>query len=165
MQNIYIILYDNLIMNKYMEEALKESLKGIRARKGGPFGCVIVHKGKVIAKAHNTVTSAFDPTAHAEINAIRKASKKLKTFNLKDCELYTTCEPCPMCFAAIHWARIKKVYFGCNRNDAAKIGFDDKELYEILLGKKKEKFISKQINREECLIVFKEWKKEKGIKY
>jgi guanine deaminase len=149
-----------------MKEALKEDLKGVKTKKGGPFGCVIVHKGKIISKAHNTVTSSFDPTAHAEVNAIRKASKKLKTFNLKDCELYTTCEPCPMCFAAIHWARIKKVYYACDRKDAAKIGFHDKEIYDILSGKKKEKqFTQKQIDRDECLIAFKEWKNKKGKRY
>jgi guanine deaminase len=149
-----------------MKEALNEDLKGIKNKAGGPFGCVIVHKGKIISKGHNKVTSSFDPTAHAEIVAIRSASKKLKTFNLKDCELYTTCEPCPMCFAAIHWARISKVYYACNRKDAAKIGFDDKEIYDILKGKKKEKqFTTKQIDRQECLIAFKEWKTKKGKRY
>ncbi|PIU22603.1 MAG: nucleoside deaminase, partial [Candidatus Diapherotrites archaeon CG08_land_8_20_14_0_20_30_16] len=100
-------------MNKYMKEALKEDLKGIHNKEGGPFGCVIVCKGKVIAKGHNLVTSSKDPTSHAEIVAIRKASKRLGRFDLKDCELYTTCEPCPMCFSAIHWSRIKKVYYAC----------------------------------------------------
>lgn len=153
-------------MNKYMQEALKEALKGIKNKDGGPFGCVIVNKGKIVSKTHNTVISSNDPTNHAEINAIRKACKKLNTFNLKDCELYTTCEPCPMCFSAIHWARIKKVYFACNRKDATKIGFDDSILYDILKGKIKEKqFIQKEIDRKECLIVFKEWKNKKGKKY
>ena len=146
-------------MNKFMKEALKEDLKGIHNKEGGPFGCIIVCKGKVISRAHNTVIKTKDPTAHAEINAIRKACKKLKTFNLKDCELYTTCEPCPMCFSAIHWSRIKKVYYACTRKDAAKIGFDDSVLYDILAGKKKEnQFALHEINRKECLVAFKEYK-------
>jgi guanine deaminase len=152
-------------MNKYMKEALKEDLKGIHNKEGGPFGCVIVCKGKVIAKGHNLVTSSFDPTSHAEIVAIRKASQKLKSYNLKDCELYTTCEPCPMCFSAIHWSRIKKVYYACTRKDAAKIGFDDQVLYDILAGKKKEnQFALKEIDRKDCLIAFKEWKAKKDKK-
>lgn len=147
-----------------MKEAINESLQGILKKEGRPFGAVIVRNKIIIARGHNLVISSNDPTAHAEIVAIRKASEKLKMFNLSDCELYTTCEPCPMCFSAIHWAKIRKVYFGCTRKDAAKIGFDDKILYDILIGKKKKKqFSLSKINRKECLIAFKEWAKQKTL--
>ncbi len=155
-----------IFMNKFMAEALKESLLGVDKKDGGPFGAIIVCKGKIIARAHNMVYKTNDPTAHAEITAIRKATKKIKNKKLTDCELYTTCEPCPMCFAAIHWARIKKVYYSASRKDAAKIGFDDKEIYDILSGKEKEKqFTKKQIDKNECLIAFKEWENKKGKLY
>ncbi len=149
-----------------MREAIKESLQSITKKEGRPFGAVIVRNKKIIARGHNLVTSSNDPTAHAEIVAIRKASQKLKKIDLSDCKIYTTCEPCPMCFSAIHWSKIKKVYFGCTRKDAAKIGFDDQILYDILSGKEKEKqFVLKKLNRKECLTVFKEWKKQKEIKH
>ena len=92
---------------------MEEALKGVRENHGGPFGAVIVKNGEIISKAHNEVIKNNDPTDHAEMMAIREASKKLERFDLSDCELYTSCEPCPMCFAAIHWAKIKKVYYGC----------------------------------------------------
>lgn len=144
--------------NEIMKIAIEEAKIAIKNKEGGPFGAVIVRNGEIIAKAHNEVVKTNDPTAHAEILAIRKASAKLKTFNLEDCELYSTCEPCPMCFAAIHWARIKKLYFGCNRDDAGRIGFDDDFIYNILAGKEHRRwFESKNILREECLKLFKEW--------
>ncbi len=149
-----------------METAIKEALKGIKKNEGGPFGAVVVRRGKIIAKGHNMVLKSKDPTAHAEITAIRKATAKLKKYDLSDCELYSTCEPCPMCFSAIHWARIKKVYFGCTKEDAAKIGFDDQLIYDILKGKlRKKSFKTKKISRKECLKLFKEWglKKDKKI--
>ena len=133
-----------------MQEAIKEAKKGIAKKHGGPFGAVIVCKGKVIAKAHNTVL-ASDATSHAEINAIRKASKKLKRFDLSDCEIYSTCEPCPMCFYAIQWANIKKVFYGASSKDASKIGFRDKELYEILNGKKKPGIQMNKLSSSECV--------------
>jgi guanine deaminase len=143
-------------MNKFLEEAFKEAKKGFEKKDGGPFGAVIVCKGKIVAKAHNKVLKS-DATAHAEIEAIRKASKKLKTYDLKNCEIYTTCEPCPMCYSAIYWARIKKVYFSQTRKDAKKIGFDDEKLYDIIKGKRKglnmKKLPSKEI--EELFLKFK----------
>ena len=150
-----------------MELALKEAIIGIKNKDGGPFGAVIVKEGKVISKAHNLVIKTNDPTAHAEINAIRKAAKKLKRFDLSDCEIYSSCEPCPMCFSAIHWAKMKKLYFGCTRKDAAKIGFDDKFIYDVLNGKSNKKQVTSiHINREKCLKLFKEWKeKENKIQY
>ena len=112
---------------KFMRIAIKEAEKGIRNGHGGPFGAVIVKNDKVIAKGHNHVVINNDPTCHGEIDAIRKACKKLRTFDLSGCELYTTHYPCPMCACAIQWANIKKVYFGCNVDDTADIGFRDKD--------------------------------------
>lgn len=154
-------------MNKYMKIAIKEGEKAIKKNEGGPFGAVIVQKGKVIATGHNRVIKTHDPTSHAEIDAIRKATKKLKRFDLSDCEIYSSCEPCPMCFSAIHWAKMKKLYFGCTRNDASKIGFDDKFIYDVLKGTAKKKQVqSTHINRKECLKLFKEWKeKEHKVQY
>src|SRR5512136_691190 len=113
-------------MRKFMRMAIREAEKGMRRNEGGPFGAVIVKDGKVVARAHNRVIKTNDPTAHAEVVAIRKATAKLKRFDLSDCEIYASCEPCPMCFAAIHWAKMRTLYFGCSRKDAAAIGFDDK---------------------------------------
>lgn len=142
-----------------MEHAIRVSRKMMRAGKGGPFGAVIVRNGKVVATGYNQVTSTNDPTAHAEIVAIRGACKKLKTFQLEDCELYTSCEPCPMCLSAIYWARLKKVYFANTRKDAAEIGFDDDFIYrEIPLELKNRKLPMKQLMRKEAAVAFKEWK-------
>lgn len=115
-----------------MREALKEAESGMRRGRGGPFGCVVTRRGAVIARGHNCVTSANDPTAHAEIMAIREACRELRTFTLADCELYTSCEPCPMCLAAIYWARIPRVFYGNTRADAAAIGFADDFIYQQL---------------------------------
>jgi guanine deaminase len=119
----------NIMPNKFIALAVKISRNQMRKNAGGPFGAVIVKEGKIIARGWNMVTSANDPTAHAEIVAIRKACKRLSSFNLKGCVLYTSCEPCPMCFAAINWARLDRVYYANTRHDAAKIGFDDKNIY------------------------------------
>jgi guanine deaminase len=115
---------------QFMREAIKEAEAGVRAGRGGPFGCVIVRRGEIVARGNNRVTSTNDPTAHAEITAIREACQTLGTFALEDCELYTSCEPCPMCLAAIYWARIPRLYFGNTRADAAAIGFDDDFIYQ-----------------------------------
>lgn len=115
---------------QFMDLAVEVAYEGINKGCGGPFGCVIVKDGEVIAKAHNTVVGDNDPTAHGEMNAIRQAGKVLGNFNLEGCELYTTSEPCPMCLSAIMWARIRKVYSGLEIEDAAVIGFDDKPFYE-----------------------------------
>lgn len=144
-------------MNKFMKIAVKEAFKSIRQNHGGPFGAVIVKDGKVIAKSHNKVIKTNDPTAHAEILAIRKASKKLKKFNLSDCEIYSSCEPCPMCLAAIYWARIKKLYYGCTKEDAAKIGFDDKHFHDLVKASETDELEKVQLDREDCLKVFEEW--------
>lgn len=144
-----------------MAGAIRLSQKMMRANKGGPFGAVVVKNNKIIARGFNQVTFSNDPTAHAEITAIRRACKKLKTFKLTGCELYTSCEPCPMCLGAIYWARPKKVYFANTKKDAAKIGFDDNFIYQELkkpLAKRKLRF--HQMMRKEALKVFKEWQKK-----
>ena len=126
-----------------MEKAVELSLENMRAGKGGPFGAIIVRQGKIVGTGANHVTSDNDPTAHAEVVAIRDACKNLGTFQLDDCEIYTSCEPCPMCLAAIYWARPKAIYYANTRKDAADIGFDDDFLYEELKkNSKKEVFLS-----------------------
>jgi guanine deaminase len=117
---------------KFMRMAIELATENVRSGKGGPFGAVIVRDGEVIAAAANSVTSTNDPTAHAEVNAIRAACAKLATFQLDGCEVYTSCEPCPMCLAAIYWARCKAIYYGNTAADAAAAGFDDDFLYDEL---------------------------------
>ncbi|HEY8804393.1 MAG TPA: nucleoside deaminase [Clostridium sp.] len=146
-------------MNKFMELAIKEALDGMKSNDGGPFGAVIVRNGEIISYAHNEVVKTNDPTAHAEVTALRKASSKLSRFDLSDCEIYSSCEPCPMCFAAIHWAKIKKLYYGSTREDAAKIDFDDQYIYDVIKGTAKELQVEiLQIHREESLEPFRQWK-------
>jgi len=144
--------------------AAKEAQKGMEKNHGGPFGAVVVRKGKVIAKGHNEVLKTNDPTSHAEILAIRRASKKLKTRNLSDCDLYASCEPCPMCLAAIHWAKIKKVFFGCGRDDAAKMGFCDKKLYDLFRDPSLENIKLTKIKVDECVSLTGSWRKKKDKK-
>jgi guanine deaminase len=142
----------------FLNFAIDEAKNGVESGDGGPFGAVIVKNGVIISSAHNEVIGSNDPTAHAEILAIRRASEKLGRFDLSDCEIYSTCEPCPMCFSAIHWAKIKKLYYGCTNKDAAKIGFDDKFIYDVIKGDRIDSRLqSIQINREKCLILFKLW--------
>jgi len=142
-----------------MRKAIKLSLSKMRLNQGGPFGAVIVRKGKIVGRGWNRVTSTNDPTAHAEISAIRDACSRLKTFQLVDCELYTSCEPCPMCLAAIYWARLKNVYYANTRKDAAKIAFDDDLIYqEVAAPISRRKIPMKQLLRSEALKVFSEWK-------
>ena len=151
----------------FMREAIKEAAAGMRQGRGGPFGCVIVRRGEVIARGNNRVTSTNDPTAHAEITAIREACKTLKTFSLADCELYTNCEPCPMCLAAAYWARIPTLYYANTRVDAAVIGFDDDFIYEqIPLPPEKRALMMRPLLRDEALEVFREWEaKPDKLKY
>lgn len=141
-----------------MRAAIRLARAKMRANCGGPFGAVVVRHGKVIARGWNRVTSTNDPTAHAEVMAIRTACKKLKTFHLSDCELYTSCEPCPMCMAAIYWARLNAVYYANTRRDAAKIKFDDDWIYrEVARPIARRKIVMRQLLRDESLEVFKEW--------
>lgn len=140
-------------MNKFMRMAIKEAKKGIESHHGGPFGAVIVKDGKVVGKGHNQVLKNNDPTCHGEIMAIHKACKNLKTFDLSGCELYTTGEPCPMCYAAILWANIDKVYYGCSIQDNENIGFRDKKFYEMQQPEFRNKVV-KELDREKCLELF-----------
>ncbi|MEI8288436.1 MAG: nucleoside deaminase [Verrucomicrobiota bacterium] len=143
----------------FMLEAIRLSQEKMRRGAGGPFGAVVVRNGKIIARGWNRVTSANDPTAHAEVTAIRAACRKLKTFQLDDCELYTSCEPCPMCLAAIYWARLKKVFYANTRRDAARIQFDDNFIYgEVSRPVSRRKIPMKQLLRIEAIKVFAEWK-------
>ncbi len=151
-------------MKKWMKKAIKEAKKGIGKNDGGPFGAVIVKSGKMISKAHNKVLSSKDPTAHAEIEAIRKASKKLGRYDLSDCELYTTSKPCPMCLGAVFWSRIKTVYYGTSEDEVASIGFDDKKFYAFLRGDKTAiKFIRTGHKKSLNLLKFWEQKKDKKL--
>ena len=143
-------------MNKYMRMAVNEARKGIKAGHGGPFGAVIVKDDVVIAKGHNQVVKNNDPTCHGEIMAIHKACKKLGTFDLSGCEIYTTGEPCPMCMAAILWANIEKIYYGCNILDTEEIGFRDKKFYEQFANR--EQFIQ-ELDRKQCLKLYGEYKR------
>ena len=146
------------MQSEFMRAAIALSRAKMKANCGGPFGAVVVRNGKIIARGWNQVTSANDPTAHAEVTAIRAACKKLKTFHLSDCELYTSCEPCPMCLAAIYWARFKKVYYANTRQDAAGIHFDDAFIYhEVAQPVERRKIKMRQLLRAEALPVFKEW--------
>ncbi len=146
---------------KFMELAISEAFKGMRGNEGGPFGAVVVRKGDIIATAHNEVLKTNDPTAHAEVMAIRRASALLGRFDLSDCEIYSSCEPCPMCLAAIHWAKIPRLYYGCTRKDAARIGFDDEFLYEMINGTASvEKLQKIQQARDACLVPLREWEKK-----
>ena len=152
---------------KFMEEAIRLPKKNMDANKGGPFAAVIVQDGEIIAKGANLVTSINDPTAHAEITAIRTACQVKGDFQLDDCEIYTSCEPCPMCLAAIYWARISVVYYANTKEDAAKIGFDDHYIYtELEKDLPKRNIQMHQICREEAIKVFEEWEvKEDKIEY
>lgn len=143
-------------MNKFMRMAIQEARKGIRKGHGGPFGAVIVKNGEVIAKAHNSVIKNNDATCHGEMEAIRKASKKLGTHDLSGCEIYTTGEPCPMCFAAILWANIDKIYYGCNILDTEAIGFRDNLFYEMQNSNGKDKLLV-EVDRKHCLKLYKEY--------
>lgn len=149
-------------MNSFLQEALNEAKNGSLRNDGGPFGAVICQKGQIISKGHNEVIKTNDPTAHAEIVAIRKACAMLGRFDLSDCELYTSCEPCPMCLAAIYWARIPVVYFGCTKKDAAMIGFDDEKIYDYLADPPSQADILRLIpmDRIECLNAFKFWQEK-----
>ena len=151
---------------EFMEIAIKEAKDGILNHDGGPFGAVIVKNNEVIASGHNRVLSSNDSTCHGEIDAIRKAESKLETYDLSDCELYTTGEPCPMCLAAILWANIKKVYYGCRLSDSGEIGFRDAKFNEVVGGwfNLPDGFIEEK-DREMCLELFKEYKKMNAKKY
>ena len=152
--------------NYFMQRAIELSVENVN-KGGGPFGSVIVKDKKIISEGINRVTATNDPTAHGEIVAIRNACKFLNNFNLKGCDLYTSCEPCPMCLSSIYWARIDKIYYANTRKDAKKIDFDDSLIYEELTKSIKERKIPMdQIMREEALKAFELWdKKTDKVKY
>ena len=152
--------------SKFILRAIELSKKSIK-NQGGPFGSVVVKEGKIIAEGFNKVTSTNDPTAHGEIVAIRDACKKLNTFNLEGCDLYSSCEPCPMCLSAIYWSHIDKIYYANTREDAKDKDFDDSLIYtEISKDKNDRQIEMVQMHREEALEAFKIWKnKDDKIKY
>jgi len=152
--------------NPFMMRAIELSIESAKS-KGGPFGCVIVKNNKIIAEGSNKVTTNNDPTAHGEIVAIREACKKLRVFNLSGCDLYSSCEPCPMCLSAIYWSRIKNIYYANTRIDAKNIDFDDSFIYsEINKDLENRKIKMHQMHRDEALEAFKIWEnKEDKTKY
>ena len=153
-------------MNKYMEIANENAKKAIEKKQGGPFGAVIIDKnGNIISNGNNKVLLNHDPTAHAEIVAIRNACEKLGTYDLNGCVLYTSCEPCPMCLSAAIWANIKKIYYGCTKEDANSIGFRDDIIYDFLKGENKSLVDLENIDRDECIKVFEKYNKENGVIY
>jgi len=142
----------------FMQRAIALAQQGMDNNVGGPFGAVVVKNGEIVAEGHNCVTSTNDPTAHAEVVAIRKACEVLGTFQLDDCIVYTSCEPCPMCLGAIYWARPKKVFYACNKHDAAAIDFDDQFIYEEIEKPLSQRNIPfEQILQNEGVTVFKNW--------
>jgi guanine deaminase len=146
---------------RFMREAIRLSMQMMRCGEGGPFGAVVVRKGRIVGRGWNQVTSANDPTAHAEVVAIREACRRLKTFQLADCNLYTSCEPCPMCLSAIYWARLRRVFYASTRKDAARINFDDEFIYrQVALPLHKRRLKMTQLLRNEALAVFAEWKRK-----
>jgi guanine deaminase len=146
---------------KFMREAIRISRETMRYNHGGPFGAVVVRHGKIVARGWNRVTSTNDPTAHAEIMALRLACRRLRKFHLDDCVLYASCEPCPMCLAAIYWARLKRVYYSNTCKDAAKMGFDDDHIHgEIALPISRREIPMIQLLQKEALKVFVEWKEK-----
>jgi tRNA(Arg) A34 adenosine deaminase TadA len=153
--------------NDFLKEAIRMAVTNVQTGNGGPFGALVVRDGKIIGRGVNTVTTGNDPTAHAEVNAIRDACSHLGSFQLEGCEIYTSCEPCPMCLGAIYWARPDKVFYAAGKADAANIGFDDSFIYDEIatpLGDRKIPFIS--ISLEEGLDPFKEWgRREDKVEY
>jgi guanine deaminase len=147
--------------NAFMARAIELSIENVRSGRGGPFGAVVVKGGKIVAEGANNVTATNDPTAHAEIIAIREACSKLGAFELTGCDIYTSCEPCPMCLGAIYWARPDRVYFGNTAGDAANAGFDDSLIYsEIPQPHSQRKIPMIQMMRDEAIEAFRVWAKQ-----
>ena len=153
-------------MNKFMNIAKQNAERGIKEKEDGPFGAVIVDKDeKIIANGNNQVLKQNDPTAHAEMVAIRNACKKLEKYDLSGYTLYTSCEPCPMCLSAIIWSNIKEVYYGCTKKDAGEIGFRDDAIYDYLKGENNDLINLEEMDRDECIKTFEEYKKQDGVIY
>lgn len=153
--------------NPFMARAIQLSIDNVRSGRGGPFGAVVVKDGSIIAEGANQVTSTNDPTAHAEMVAIREACRRLVAFDLEACEIYTSCEPCPMCLGAIYWARLSRVYFANADADASRAGFDDSLIYrELALPYSQRKIPMIQMMREEALAAFRAWQnKSNKVEY
>lgn len=146
---------------EFMRAAIRLSRDKMRRNCGGPFGAVVVKAGRIVGRGWNRVTSANDPTAHAEVVAIRDACRRLKTFSLAGCELYASCEPCPMCLAAAYWARLRRVYYGATRRDAARAGFDDARFYRELKRSRAGRTLPlRQLLRDEARAVLTEWERK-----
>jgi guanine deaminase len=149
--------------NPFMARAIQLSIDNVLSGRGGPFGAAVVKNGEIVAEAVNQVTTTNDPTAHAEVLAIREACKKLGVFDLEGCEIYTSCEPCPMCLGAIYWARLARIYFANAAADASKIGFDDSLIYrELALPHSQRKIPMIQTMREQALEAFHAWERNPG---
>lgn len=147
--------------HEFMQVAIDLALQNVHNHTGGPFGSVVVKDDKIIGKGVNSVTTTHDPTAHAEIVAIREACQHVGTFHLEGCTLYTSCEPCPMCLSAIYWARIARLVYACTKEDAARAGFDDAWIYrQMPLPLHEQEIISKQVERTKGLKVFKAWEED-----
>ncbi len=145
----------------FMKRAIEMAAKGMNSNAGGPFGAVVVKDNEIIAEGHNRVTSTNDPTAHAEMVVIREACEKLGSFQLTDCIIYTSCEPCPMCLGAIYWARPKAVFYGCTKADAKAIDFDDQFIYdELEIAMNQRSIPFKQLLRDDAWPVFKNWEEK-----
>jgi guanine deaminase len=144
--------------HQFLQQAIQLAVDNVNNNQGGPFGAIVVKDGEIIGSGVNTVTACYDPTAHAEIQAIRDACKNIQHFQLDDCIIYTSCEPCPMCFGAIYWARPKKVYFACTKHEAAEAGFDDQFIYdELNLPCEKRQIFMEKLNESEKLAPFRTW--------
>jgi tRNA(Arg) A34 adenosine deaminase TadA len=151
------------MLNPFMQRAIELAVENVRLARGGPFGAVIVKDGKVVAEGFNLVTSTCDPTAHAEVTAIRRAASALGQFHLGGCEIYTSCEPCPMCLGAIYWAHLDKIYFGCTHRDAADIGFDDSAIYQEMRRSLQERRIPiVGMDRDAAMEAFDTWRTSSG---
>src|SRR5437667_9920329 len=157
----YLIPTTCMTPEDFMRQAIALATENARSGRGGPFAALVVREQKIIAEGSNLVTSANDPTAHAEVIAIRRACATLKDFQLRSCEIYCSAEPCPMCLAAIYWSRAERIYFGASRQDAAAIGFDDVRIYrEVALPVEQRALPAQQLLREESLESFREWEKK-----
>ncbi len=152
---------------EFMAEAIRLAAENLNHKRGGPFGAVVVKDGKIVGKGVNTVVSGTDPTAHAEINAIRDACRNLKSFQLEECEIYSSCEPCPMCLGAIYWARPARIYYAADRHDAETAGFDDSHIYRELTTPLQDRQIPlEQLMEAEAKDVFEKWNKlEHKVEY
>lgn len=154
-------------LEQFMRRAIALATENVESGRGGPFAALVVRDGRIVAECTNTVTTSCDPTAHAEINAIRAACRELGVFQLSDCDLYTTCEPCPMCLGALYWARPRRVFYAATRDDAAAVGFDDAYIYDELGNDPHDRALPmQQLLRDEAQVSFSAWEaKQDRVEY